>query len=77
MGLDINGRYGFDFMHKGHEIAEINSEACIGCGKCVDICQFQGIRIDNGKAKVTPDCHGCGNCVHVCGNEALALAERG
>ncbi len=76
MALDINGRYGFDFMHKGHEIAVVDSEACIGCGKCVDICQFRGIRIENGKAEITPDCHGCGNCLHVCENEALALAER-
>ncbi len=76
MALDISTRYKFNFMLSGHEVAEVNKEACIGCGECVKICQFKGITLDNKKAAVNKNCHGCGNCTYVCKSDAIVLKER-
>lgn len=53
----------------------LNEEKCLGCGVCVDRCQFHAIELDE-VAKVDPDsCFGCGNCVLTCPAEALVLEE--
>jgi ferredoxin len=56
-------------------IAEINEE-CIGCGDCVDTCQFSAITLDEGKDTAVVSeikCMGCGVCEGVCSNEAISL----
>ena len=56
-------------------IAEINEE-CIGCGDCVDACQFHAISLnEDGDAAVVSEikCMGCGVCEGVCTNEAITL----
>ncbi|SHL40998.1 4Fe-4S dicluster domain-containing protein [Desulfatibacillum alkenivorans DSM 16219] len=53
----------------------LNKEKCLGCGVCVDRCQFHAIELDE-VPKVDPDsCFGCGNCVLTCPAEALILEE--
>lgn len=40
---------------------------CIGCGRCVERCKHDGIRISNNKAKpVNENCILCGYCAKVC-----------
>lgn len=54
--------------------AVVNSDACIGCGKCAEICHFDSFRLDGpannliGKTwRVDPfACEGCGLCPRVC-----------
>lgn len=41
-----------------------NSEKCVGCGKCTEIC---------GKT-FTPDCIACGKCVEVCFHDARKIS---
>ncbi|GAG80282.1 unnamed protein product, partial [marine sediment metagenome] len=44
----------------------VNEEACIGCGKCVEVCVFGGRELVDGKAKIDQDrCLGCGRCADV------------
>ena len=47
--------------------AKINSKLCTGCGACIEVCPFEAIQIENGKAKVNDEtCVGCGVCAAGC-----------
>lgn len=46
---------------------EIDTEACISCGKCAEICQYKAIIMIADEPMVFKDmCHGCAGCVYVC-----------
>lgn len=50
-----------------------NSNKCIGCGKCIEICPEHHI-IENGKMTFVLDsCSACGNCVEHCPSCALTV----
>ncbi|MDD4816511.1 MAG: 4Fe-4S binding protein [Victivallaceae bacterium] len=50
------------------------SDACIGCGACVDACPVSAISMEDGKAKVNADeCIECGACVGECSQDAISL----
>jgi electron transport complex protein RnfB len=57
--------------------ATVDDDACIGCGVCVDRCQFKAITIDVGIAAIDrARCFGCGLCVTACADEALRLTQK-
>jgi len=49
------------------------TDACIGCGKCVDVCFLEGINIIDNKAVLSENCRGCGRCVSICPYKAISL----
>lgn len=50
----------------------VNEERCRGCGKCVEICEFNAIELVDGVAKVNEAlCKGCGTCASVCPTGAI------
>ena len=54
----------------------IQSETCIGCGKCLDVCPGNLIkRGEDGKAYIRhpQDCWGCTSCVKECRENAICL----
>ncbi len=56
------------------ELAEIDPEACIDCGKCAEICRFDAIANENGSYRVKAlDCEGCGYCARICPTEAITM----
>lgn len=50
---------------------EVNQERCTGCGKCLDVCPPEAIKIRNGKAVILIECTGCGACPRVCPEGAI------
>lgn len=58
--------------------AQVDREACTGCGTCLPRCQMGAIALDGDDlAEVKPErCIGCGLCVTACPVEALALVAR-
>jgi Fe-S-cluster-containing hydrogenase component 2 len=53
---------------------KIDSEKCIGCGKCVRICPKQNIQVIDRKAHETGlGCVECAHCVSVCPKGAIEL----
>ena len=51
----------------------IDSEKCIGCGSCADVCQVSAISEKDGKYVINPDeCVECGACQGTCPVEAPA-----
>ena len=56
-------------------IPQINTEACIGCRKCVDFCQFNALAYLQKKVVVFDAvCHSCGGCALIC--PVNAITER-
>ena len=58
--------------------AEVNPEACVGCGACAAVCQFGAIEMQEAggkkKARVNPEkCFGCGLCVLRCTHAARTM----
>ncbi len=54
----------------------INHELCIGCGKCVNDCVSEKIRIINGKAKFMYErCIECGHCYAICPTGAVTMTH--
>jgi electron transport complex protein RnfB len=65
-----------DFVSTNY-LAEINSELCSGCGKCIDRCQMDAIKLVKEIAKVNwKRCIGCGNCVAICPESAILLKSK-
>jgi Na+-translocating ferredoxin:NAD+ oxidoreductase subunit B len=54
--------------------AVVDAGLCVGCGTCLDRCQFGALSLADGSAEVEPErCTGCGLCVTTCALEALRL----
>ncbi len=52
----------------------VNAKFCRGCGKCVEICEFNAIELEDGVAQVnTALCKGCGTCASVCPTGAIDM----
>jgi len=48
-------------------IPKINTEKCIACGKCTEVCQYNALAFVKGKILVFGElCHGCGSCNLIC-----------
>jgi hypothetical protein len=60
---------------KANFLSSVQSEQCVGCGKCVERCPFQAITLNSDNvATVAEDrCIGCGQCRLACENEAIVL----
>lgn len=54
----------------------IDSDTCIGCGACVDVCPAGALSLVDGLAVADDRCTACGACLPECPVEALALPAR-
>jgi len=76
MRLDYNV---IPFLLKGHQVAKIDYEECIGCGSCAQRCQFGAVKMEVTTNKSNIDltrCFGCGVCVYTCPQDAIRLIDR-
>jgi len=51
-------------------------DKCTGCKKCVSVCPFSAIEIEDKKAKILPHCNLCGACVDVCPYGAILIEKK-
>jgi heterodisulfide reductase subunit A-like polyferredoxin len=55
-------------------VAQVETEFCIGCGDCIETCQFGALSLIDDVASVDYVlCMGCGVCVSQCTNDAHQL----
>ena len=52
------------------------TEACIGCGKCVDLCPLSNIHLENGKPVWGKNCTHCMACICYCPKEAIEYGKK-
>jgi len=54
---------------------EVNSEICVGCGTCTEVCIFRdALKIVDGKAQINQEnCKGCGRCERKCPKGAITI----
>lgn len=77
MHLLLEPDFGHSESFYSGELAIINPDKCIACGKCREICRFNAIDVIDGKYKVDPvSCDGCGYCARVCPVEAIKNVEQ-
>lgn len=66
IGMGLGSRAGKLHMHAGIS-PNVNQDGCIGCGKCVEGCDFDAIELINNKARIDNEkCIGCAMCIAVC-----------
>lgn len=57
--------------------SRVDADLCIGCGDCVERCQFGALSLVDDVCQVDANhCLGCGQCVLVCPSGALELEPR-
>jgi NAD-dependent dihydropyrimidine dehydrogenase PreA subunit len=58
-------------------IMVVDEDKCMGCGDCIDRCQFEALSMqDDIVVKDADSCFGCGVCVSVCPTSALRMELR-
>jgi len=58
----------------GLKLAQIDSDNCIECKKCIDYCKFDAI--DERIIVKKSFCEGCGVCEYVCPVDAIKMVDR-
>lgn len=71
IGMGCGSRAGKEEMHSSGKPV-VDTDKCIGCGKCVENCAHNGPHIENGKCTILKyKCTGCGRCINVCPMHAI------
>ena len=52
------------------------TDACIGCGKCMELCPLNNIRLENGKPVWGKNCTHCMACICYCPKEAIEYGKK-
>lgn len=59
-------------QHKTH--VKIDTEKCVGCGRCVQVCPQSALSLIDGKSHVdVSKCIGCFECITVCPVKAISI----
>ena len=55
----------------------VDTDKCIGCGECVDVCPVEVYEMNDGKSNPAhyEECLGCESCVEVCQQSAITITE--
>ncbi len=61
-------------------IARVNTEACLWCGKCAEVCEYDAVKPIERNGKMIAEvnistCKGCGICTPVCPTNAIEVAQ--
>jgi len=56
--------------------ATVNSDVCVGCGLCEELCPYGAHRVEGGKSIVIAAvCRGCGVCGAECPRHAITMCH--
>ncbi len=56
--------------------ASIDYGLCTGCMKCLDVCSFDAMTVEDSRPKIiTEFCEGCGACAIVCPPKAISVEK--
>jgi MinD superfamily P-loop ATPase len=58
-------------------VPEIDTDRCIQCRACVEICAYNALSMPGGTPLLFPElCHGCGGCFRICPAGAIKEVDR-
>ncbi len=63
-----------DFFQRMPGVSVHVNDSCTGCGECIDVCIYRGIKIDGETAEHTDSCRACGRCVQTCPNDSIEIS---
>ena len=70
------GEIKLDEPYYGALVASVNSEKCINCGRCMQVCRFDAVRVVGENHEIDHmECEGCGACEIVCTEGAIVLED--
>ena len=52
---------------------KIDTQKCVGCGKCAELCPMKNLSIENNLAKAQDRCTMCYRCINICPKQAITL----
>lgn len=52
---------------------KIDSEKCVGCGKCVELCPMKNLSMEQDVARAEDRCTMCYRCINTCPKQAITL----
>lgn len=52
-----------------------STDACVSCGKCVEVCPLQNISLENGRPRWNGHCTHCEACYHYCPQNAVQFGK--
>lgn len=52
-----------------------STDACVSCGKCVEVCPLQNIGLENGRPRWHGHCTHCEACYHYCPQNAVQFGK--
>ena len=64
-----------DALFLSNGVIEVYDDTCIGCGKCVELCKYDAVKLYQGKAIICDQCNGEPACVNRCPTNALNYSE--
>ena len=69
-------RSGTPMLASSGYISQVEEDLCMGCGDCVDYCQFHALElVDDHNHVIYEKCMGCGVCISKCEQGALSLVR--
>lgn len=73
VGMGFGSRAGKQMMHSDIK-PEVETEKCLGCGRCIRWCPQGAISFVDGKARINPEeCYGCAECFLTCPSSAIEI----
>ncbi len=54
---------------------QVIEHKCVACGKCVEVCPYDAITIENDLAVINDNCTLCGACVEACPFDAIVIEK--
>ncbi len=59
------------------KVAKIDSDNCVQCNQCINVCHFDAISIINNRYVVDPiACEGCSYCYKICPVQTISMKNR-
>ena len=69
-------RNGTPMLASSGYMSQVDADLCIGCGDCIELCQFNALSLDEYTVLVSEDdCMGCGACATHCEQGAMSLVR--
>ena len=65
-----------DAIHVTGNLAEIDYDKCVGCGKCAKMCPLNNIELKNSKPVWGKNCTHCMACICLCPTEAIEYGKK-